>query len=263
MDKKKFFIIIVALACIAVFAIIGFGGNNNNNNAESKESSAKHVHQYIEQVVAPTCKAEGYTKHVCSCGDFYTDTPTTKVKHSGVGTCTMCGLNYYNELIALLEKYGEKNNDIIRYSITDRSETINSLTYTHRYSLCYDTKDSDLYMSRLEQVHASGFLRSKSFIIYLDEYGLENNSFMWVYDETEYGTRFDSYEMSGTLNTTQFSKSTTSLKYTNSEFSSSSNYTAAKNAATMLNGLIENVLIDILAKSNEGLTISMLGFVRF
>ncbi len=41
-----------------------------------------HVHSYdTVEVVAPTCTNKGYTKHICSCEDFYTDTETPTVDH--------------------------------------------------------------------------------------------------------------------------------------------------------------------------------------
>ena len=35
-----------------------------------------HQHSYVDEVVAPTCTENGYTKHTCSCGDSYTDNET-------------------------------------------------------------------------------------------------------------------------------------------------------------------------------------------
>lgn len=237
MNKKKILIIIMALIFVSVIGISVLGCNKNNKNSESEEYNASESEEY-----------------------------NATHTHHGVGTCTTCGLNYYNELIALIEKYGEKNADnagSIHYEVTDLNETVDGITYLHKYALKYSTKDSVLSMFRVEQAHGTGYLVGKSFQIYLDEYGIENNSFMWTYQEYDYNKRPYTLEMSGTLNTTEFSKSTSSLHYTNSDFSASSNYTAAKNAATILKGLIENVLMDILTKSNEGITVSMLGFVRF
>lgn len=33
----------------------------------------KHTHDYKDTVVAPTCTSEGYTEHVCACGESYRD----------------------------------------------------------------------------------------------------------------------------------------------------------------------------------------------
>ncbi|MBQ7386985.1 MAG: hypothetical protein IJW03_02345 [Clostridia bacterium] len=61
-------------------------------------------HNYEDTVVAPTCTADGYTKHVCSreeCGDTYTDTPTPATGHDGFdtaltsGKCSKCDAQLY------------------------------------------------------------------------------------------------------------------------------------------------------------------------
>lgn len=37
-------------------------------------SSSEHLHEYTAETVAATCTEAGYTKYVCSCGEFYIDT---------------------------------------------------------------------------------------------------------------------------------------------------------------------------------------------
>ena len=41
-----------------------------------------HVHEYTENVAAPTCKAEGYTECTCECGDKYVKDVIPKIPHS-------------------------------------------------------------------------------------------------------------------------------------------------------------------------------------
>ena len=45
-----------------------------------------HVHSYSATTVAPTCSAEGYTKHACSCGESYNDGYTAALGHSYTDT---------------------------------------------------------------------------------------------------------------------------------------------------------------------------------
>ena len=47
-----------------------------------------HTHSYDEIVVEPTCTEQGYTIHVCSCGDEYRDSYTKTVAHSYKETVT-------------------------------------------------------------------------------------------------------------------------------------------------------------------------------
>lgn len=50
-----------------------------------------HAHTYTEQVVNPTCLNDGYTRHICECGDYY-DVAIPATGHNYVnGTCTNCG----------------------------------------------------------------------------------------------------------------------------------------------------------------------------
>ena len=53
-----------------------------------------HVHDYTYQIntVHPTCIADGYTEHLCACGDSYRDSYTAALGHNYVdGVCTRCG----------------------------------------------------------------------------------------------------------------------------------------------------------------------------
>ena len=49
--------------------------------SESTTSSNAHQHNYSEKVVAPTCTETGYTIHICSCGEQYTDNAVSALGH--------------------------------------------------------------------------------------------------------------------------------------------------------------------------------------
>lgn len=52
-----------------------------------------HTHSYVDTVTAPTCTANGYTVHKCSCGDTKTDSYTKMLSHSYQGgICVRCGV---------------------------------------------------------------------------------------------------------------------------------------------------------------------------
>ena len=73
-------------------------GCKNCDETET-ETIKKLGHNYVDTVVKPTCKAQGYTLHKCSrCGDSYKDTYTAKTAHSWskwtttkAATCTADG----------------------------------------------------------------------------------------------------------------------------------------------------------------------------
>ena len=51
-----------------------------------------HTHNYATKVVQPTCTAQGYTMHTCSCGNSYKDSYVNALGHSySGGACTRCG----------------------------------------------------------------------------------------------------------------------------------------------------------------------------
>ena len=55
--------------------------------------SCGHTHEYTDTVVPATCAVDGYTEHVCECGESYRDNVTT-MEHQGeiipyqLATCT-------------------------------------------------------------------------------------------------------------------------------------------------------------------------------
>ena len=57
------------------------------------EQEEGHTHSYTSEVTAPTCVAQGYTTHTCSCGDEYVDSyvDATGVHNFVDGECTECG----------------------------------------------------------------------------------------------------------------------------------------------------------------------------
>lgn len=42
----------------------------------------KHEHKYTVTVIEPTCSSQGYTEHVCSCGDKYEDNFVEPIEHA-------------------------------------------------------------------------------------------------------------------------------------------------------------------------------------
>ena len=48
----------------------------------TSKAPAAHTHSYTATVVKPTCTAQGYTTHKCSCGNSYEDSTTAALGHS-------------------------------------------------------------------------------------------------------------------------------------------------------------------------------------
>lgn len=59
-----------------------------------------HTHQYIDEVVEPTCTTKGYTQHICTCGHSYQDSEVDALNHDFTTqvikpTCTVQGYTLY------------------------------------------------------------------------------------------------------------------------------------------------------------------------
>lgn len=81
--KNAIKLLICALVtCVTAFIFTACGGGE------------VHTHDYTAdtQVVSATCQNEGYTKHVCSCGDFIVDNQTPSTVHAldNDRNCTTC-----------------------------------------------------------------------------------------------------------------------------------------------------------------------------
>lgn len=65
MNNKRCVLLIICLAILVLQMLVFVACCDNEQEP--------HAHNYVQTVVAPTCTAEGYTLHKCSCGDSYTD----------------------------------------------------------------------------------------------------------------------------------------------------------------------------------------------
>ncbi len=72
MNKRLSFILSIIFVLPFIFILSACGSNSSNN----------HTHNYELIVTAPTCSCEGYTTHICSCGESYVDTYTSALGHN-------------------------------------------------------------------------------------------------------------------------------------------------------------------------------------
>lgn len=71
---------------------VTIAGKNDALDSATK-NFPNHTHSYVDTVTAPTCTANGYTVHKCSCGDTKTDSYTKLLGHSYQGgICVHCGV---------------------------------------------------------------------------------------------------------------------------------------------------------------------------
>lgn len=71
---------------------VTIAGKNDALDSATK-NFPNHTHSYVDTVTSPTCTANGYTVHKCSCGDTKTDSYTKMLGHSYQGgICVRCGV---------------------------------------------------------------------------------------------------------------------------------------------------------------------------
>ncbi len=91
---KKILTGIFALTLVLALAACGESDTDGGafDSANGSQSETEHRHSYTDEVIAPTCQEQGYTAHICDCGDSYRDTETEIVDHSydETGICIFC-----------------------------------------------------------------------------------------------------------------------------------------------------------------------------
>lgn len=111
------------------------------------DSTAAHTHSYTEKVIEPTCTADGYTLHECSCGKSYKDKTVSKKGHSfgewsvtkqatvsseGEKTrkCSVCGAAETEKIAKLAYSPAGEKNEILRLVNEERAKAgLSALEY--------------------------------------------------------------------------------------------------------------------------------------
>ncbi len=143
---RKLILFFNILLCFTVFVACKTGGTVNGG--EFSDSANAHTHNYITDVIAPTCEEDGYTLHTCSlCGDQYSDQITPALTHDydesvkdvlcnqfqiKVFTCAICKKVYEEEL----DIKGTKHSYISTTTYPDRE---NGGFTTHKCKYCEDS----------------------------------------------------------------------------------------------------------------------------
>lgn len=111
------------------------------------DSTAAHTHSYTEKVIEPTCTADGYTLHECSCGKSYKDKTVSKKGHNfgewsvtrqattsaeGEKTrkCSVCGAVETEKIAKLAYSPAGEKNEILRLVNEERAKAgLSALEY--------------------------------------------------------------------------------------------------------------------------------------
>ena len=116
---------------------------------ETSKTDGNHTHEYTETVTAPTCTADGYTLHKCSCGKTYKDNIVAKKGHTfgdwavtkqattaaegqRQRVCTVCGAKETEKIAKLAASYNQtaEQAEILRLVNAERAKVgLAELTY--------------------------------------------------------------------------------------------------------------------------------------
>lgn len=240
--KKLLAVFLSGMALMSSVSLVGCG----------KE---KHTHQYVEASVPATCLKEGYNIFLCDCGDSYKgEKVLPKTAHTGMVSCEVCGLNYFDEIKALVIENGKlRNEEYTYYGETRFLESGTSVSTWVSYNpetmglcfqLLYFQSDFAIVFS-IEMLHPS------------EDDSLQTGNYKWKFiseGDAAYGI----------INGNTFSSATEELPIsTNIGFASSQLEAVRVLSATFADIIIKNTLIPLLRLGKNDVTPKNLGFVNY
>ncbi len=186
-----------------------------------------------------------------------TDTPADAphTKHEGNGTCTVCGINYYDELVSYIQKKGTRNSDG-NYEISKKENTAYSpdiyyleyLDDENKISLRVEVESYDYYYNGFE--------------IIIGTQSVKYHEYNW---KLAYPRSGKFYYGSGPLDVSSISPNTEiylELSYfTNT--TDSDKRSAQGLAEECLYTLLNDILIPTINKLGQNITPADFGFERF
>lgn len=155
--------------------------SSDESSSVSEESStvsqvsgtAAHTHSYTEKVIEPTCTADGYTLHECSCGKSYKDKTVSKKGHSfgewtvtrqattsaeGEKTrkCSVCGAVETEKIAKLAYVPTGEKGEVLRLVNEERAKAgLSALEYRADVQSAADTRANEI-VTVLEHTRPDG-----------------------------------------------------------------------------------------------------------
>lgn len=224
---------------------------------ETERTALGHQWNEATCMTAKTCAV---------CGE----TEGTRIEHDTTdGKCSMCGLDYYEELQSLIMKHGEYLHQVVAgkdfssyiYKIDDDHNNDYGIHSDHVIRIGTDTESCWLeYRLDNKITNVSTF-----YTIYLEPLDVKSQRYSWKYlvDPQVFPYRVKRGSISGKVYAPEFSKKTDALVYDTSSFEQAESGDYAQQAAMQLEFLIERALSEILKKSEHELSPVNYGFERF
>ena len=204
-----------------------------------------HEHVYRTETVAATCTEQAHTLHICDCGESYKDNYTGDyAPHTGSGSCSVCGLNYFNALAEFIEENGTKSGSQYVYTVQEQKDAqavYDPAGASVAVETTLDMSDGSSMTVRLLMEDASG-------------------AYEWTMDLATSGSLH--WQMGGSLTAAAFTSGTSSLRESWGDFPSSLVANSRKAAATLMDTNVRS-LGSILMHEGSRLNVAFFGFANF
>lgn len=213
---------------------------SSKSNISQQIANSSHKHKYSKKVVAPTCTERGFTQHICSCGNTYTDSYKEPAHAYKNYKCTKCNsvdkANSYNYFAHWIKTNGTPvEHNFVEISYEDDYGVI--------YTLALHTPSNYILITRGE---------------------LHNNNLNYAdleLKESNYSLQYANVKVSGKINPKKFT-SDSELTYETYEGPE-----ASRDSAIGLTRLTVCYILDwlkeFLNEKKIGITISDLGYTIY
>lgn len=241
-------VISMILSLIILCSFISCGNNNQSNNDNntptniSPSLTTSHTHSYSPA----TCQNP---KTCTACGQTEGET----IAHDSVdGKCSMCGLDYFEELGRIIQENGEPYSSV-RKGFRYKAQFTENILYPCNLVAFYYPDDNTitLYFDRLGE---------EKFWLFIDRISVKLQEYEWESTPESFANK----DISGIIDAKSFSRNS-KLKCENNTFIPAAKGEEYANTASFLftTLFLESIFPEILEKSDYDITVGHFGFIRF
>lgn len=238
MKTKKLLLFFITFILIACITICGCNSGDNSGNNDQQNTPP----DYSDDEQQPTTPS--YTDHT----------------HQGNLVCSICGLDYFDEVVELIKKYGEydQTNSMLTYYYKGKTTTSDD---TFLSGVGYSPADDCIYILAYE---VSSLYTYSTYISIPDSSkgtSMQEQKYIWIFNELDSGK----LSMLGVLDANTYISYNTTLTPTSSTgFSStSSQFLACSIASRLCHIGLQDAFGPLLELSDKNISPSNFGFVYF
>lgn len=114
-----------------------------NDQYTASYTNPTGIHNYKSETVETTCTQKGYTLQTCTtCKKSQkTEESTSYARHIGSGTCSICGINYFESFVSLIKEKGKLVDNIPTISLSLENYVTTWAYYENENSISIIMKD--------------------------------------------------------------------------------------------------------------------------